>query len=165
MKKIKVNVKFVVTFCVVVALVVLFDQLSKYLIGENSYDFLKGFISIEGGHKNTGAAWSMFSNATVWLIVISIIFLAALFVLNHFIKKPNLLYYISFSMIFGGAIGNLYDRIAFGYVRDFIKLDFMNFPIFNIADSFLCVGVVLFCIFLIFVEARSGKDKSSSDSK
>lgn len=60
-------------------------------------------------------------------------------------------------MIFGGAIGNLYDRIAFGYVRDFIKLDFMNFPIFNIADSFLCVGVFLFCIFLIFVEARSGK--------
>lgn len=56
MKKIKVNVKFVVTFCVVVTLVVLFDQLSKYLIGENSYDFLKGFISIEGGHKNTGAA-------------------------------------------------------------------------------------------------------------
>ena len=138
MKKFKVNVKFVVTFCVVVALVVLFDQLSKYL---------------------------MFSNGTVWLIVFSIIFLAALFVLNHFIKKPNLLYYISFSMIFGGAIGNLYDRIAFGYVRDFIKLDFMNFPIFNIADSFLCVGVVLFCIFLIFVEARSGKDKSSSDSK
>lgn len=165
MKKIKVNVKFVVTFCVVVALVVLFDQLSKYLIGENSYDFLKGFVSIEGGHINTGAAWSIFSNGTVWLIVISIIFLAALFVLNRFIKKKNLLYYISFSMIFGGAIGNLYDRIAFGYVRDFIKLDFMNFPIFNIADTFLCVGVFLFCIFLIFVEARSGKEKSSSDSK
>lgn len=163
MKKIKVNVKFVVTFCVVVALVVLFDQLSKYLIGDNSYDFLKGFISIEGGHKNTGAAWSLFSNGTIWLIVISFVFLALLFVVNHFIKKKNLLYYISFSMIFGGAIGNLYDRIAFGYVRDFIKLDFMNFPVFNVADSFLCVGVFLFCIFLIFVEARSEKNKPSNN--
>ena len=126
---------------------------------------LKGFISIEGGHKNTGAAWSIFSNATVWLIIVSIVFLALMFVLNRFIKKPNLLYYISFSMIFGGALGNLYDRIVLGYVRDFIKLDFMNFPVFNVADCFVCVGVFLMCVFLIFVEARNGTKESSGRSK
>ncbi len=163
MKKFKVNIKFLVTFIVVVALVLLFDQLSKYLIGDNFYPFLEGFISIEGGHKNTGAAWSIFSGKVAWLIVLSCLFLVCFVVLNHFIKKKNLLYYISFSMIFGGALGNLYDRIVFGYVRDFIKLDFMNFPVFNIADSFLCVGVVLYVIFIIFVEARSGKNNTKSE--
>lgn len=161
MKNIKFNKKFCITFICVVVCVILFDQLSKYLIGDNFYNFIPNFISIEGGHYNTGAAWSIFSGKTYWLIIISILFIIALFVFNHFIKNKNLLYYISFSMIIGGALGNLYDRIVFGYVRDFIKLDFMNFPIFNIADSFLCVGVVLICIFLIFVEPRNGRKKAN----
>ena len=161
MKK-RISWKVIVIILSVIAAVILFDQLSKFLIGENSYTFLKNFISIEGGHKNTGAAWSMFSGKTVWLIIISIIVILGMSALIFFIKKQNVLFCISYGMILGGAIGNLVDRIAFGYVRDFIKLEFMNFPIFNLADTFLCVGVALFCIFLIFVEARNGKDKTDS---
>ncbi|MBO7526901.1 MAG: signal peptidase II, partial [Clostridia bacterium] len=77
---------------------------------------------------------------------------------NFFFKKKNVLYSISLGMILSGAICNLLDRITFGYVRDFIKLDFINFPIFNIADSAICVGVFLFCIFFIFyVQKKESK--------
>ena len=63
----------------------------------------------------------------------------------------------------GGAVGNLVDRIMLNYVRDFIFLDFWpTFPIFNIADSFLCVGTVMLAIFLVFFsdkkEGKNGKN-------
>ena len=58
-------------------------------------------------------------------------------------------------MLVGGALGNLYDRIFLGYVRDFIKLDFMSFPVFNFADVFLNIGFALFAVWLIFIYARN----------
>lgn len=54
-------------------------------------------------------------------------------------------------MILGGGIGNFYDRVAFGYVRDFIYTDFMRFPTYNVADSFLTVATILIAIYAIFI--------------
>ena len=58
----------------------------------------------------------------------------------------------------GGAVGNLIDRVAFKYVRDFIFLDFFpTFPIFNLADSFLCVGAVMLAIYILFMSGKKSE--------
>ena len=66
-------------------------------------------------------------------------------------KDKHFLYYISAGLILGGTIGNAVDRVALGYVRDFINLEFMNFPIFNIADMALTFGVIILAIYLLFI--------------
>lgn len=114
-------------------------------------------ISTNGG--NSGAAWGIFSGKKLFLIILSSALIIVLFVFNHFVKKKNVFYCIGFGFIIGGALGNLIDRIAFSYVRDFIFLDFWpTFPIFNMADSFLCVGAVMLAIFILFM---SGEKKSN----
>ena len=104
-------------------------------------------VATNGG--NTGAAWGMFSGKTLWLVIVSVLMIVALFAYNHFVKRKNTFYCIAFGFIIGGAIGNLVDRIWLNYVRDFIFLDFWpTFPVFNLADSFLCVGAVMLAIFI-----------------
>jgi len=99
---------------------------------------------------NKGAAWSMFSGYTIVLAIISIVFVIFAVVFDSKSKfKKNKLYDIAFALILSGAFGNAIDRTFLGYVRDFIKLDFVNFPIFNVADSLLCIGVLLLAIFIL----------------
>lgn len=98
--------------------------------------------------RNTGAAWSIFAGETLGLIIISLIIIA---LICYYISKNKIkskLELVGYSLILGGAIGNLYDRIVYGYVIDF--LDFYifgyDYPIFNLADSFIFVGVILVII-------------------
>ena len=103
------------------------------------------------------------SGKTFTLIMISGLMIVALFIFNHYIKNKNTFYCLSFGFIIGGALGNLVDRIMFNYVRDFIFLDFWpTFPIFNIADSFLCIGTVMLAIFLIFVGDKKGGENGKN---
>ena len=99
--------------------------------------------------QNTGAAFSFLSDQGGWqryfLIVISL--LAVLYIpwlINQY--KKNILIVIGLLLILGGAIGNLYDRISYGYVIDFIYFHFAEFywPAFNVADSAISIGVLLF---------------------
>tara|TARA_B100001250_G_scaffold408101_1_gene429916 strand:+ start:998 stop:1498 length:501 start_codon:yes stop_codon:yes gene_type:complete len=95
---------------------------------------------------NYGAAFSLLSDAGGWqrwfFIVFSII---VILVIAYIILRDENSGYIAFSLILSGAIGNLYDRIAFGYVIDFIELHYKNFywPIFNVADIAITIGVIL----------------------
>lgn len=107
--------------------------------------------------KNTGAAWSVFSNSTLALTIISAIAAVLIALYAIFSKQKSMFFYISIALILSGAIGNLIDRIAFSYVRDFIQFAFWkNFPIFNFADCALTIGVVCLCIYFII---RIFKDK------
>ena len=115
--------------------------------------------------QNTGAAWSMFSGSTVALIIISVIVIALLGVYVFASKTKNPLFYVSLGLIVGGAIGNLIDRIFLGYVRDFIKLEFMNFPIFNTADCFLTVGVVCLVVYYLIEVVKESKKKKEKEQK
>ena len=95
----------------------------------------------------------MLSDSTVLLTIFSgiVIVIMILFLIKQ--KKRNRainLFLLSISSIIGGAIGNLFDRIAYGYVVDFIDFYIINFAVFNIADCFITIGAVLFCACLIF---------------
>lgn len=141
-------------------LVLVADLVTKhFLFNVDYFNLIPNVISIAGNVKNTGAAWGIFSGKTIGLVFISVAMIVALLVFNYFVKEKNTFYCISFGFIIGGAIGNLVDRIAFNYVRDFIFLDFFpTFPVFNIADSFLCVGAVMMAIFILFMQGKkSGK--------
>ena len=126
--------------------------------------------------ENKGAAFGIFDDARVFLCVLVGVVVAAMiaFMVFHIVKKKHkekgaLLLHISLSMIVAGGLGNLVDRIAFGYVRDFIEYTFIytlfgrNFAICNMADVFLTIGVVLLIVYLIvYYAVGNGKKKGGS---
>lgn len=99
---------------------------------------------------NSGAAFSIFENSKLFLIIFAIT--AFLSILIYAIK--NIDKFSTFSgfwaaMLLAGIGCNLYERIAFGYVRDFFKLNFINFPVFNISDIFINIGVLAIIVIII----------------
>ena len=99
--------------------------------------------------RNTGAAWSIFAGETLGLIVISLIIIALIIYYVSKNKFKSKLELFGYSLILGGAIGNLYDRIVYGYVIDFLDFNIFgyDYPIFNLADSFIFIGVILVIIY------------------
>lgn len=112
--------------------------------------------------KNTGAAWGVFGGKPIFLIIMSIVILA-LFITFYVLRvrkvgnKSSCLLGISVGLIAGGCLGNLIDRIAFGYVRDFINFDFMDFPVFNFADIALTFGVIVMIVYFLFYYTKEEK--------
>ena len=100
---------------------------------------------------NTGAAFSSFSGKTVMLSVFTVIALAAMVVYFYRSKARNTFKTVSMAMIVGGGLGNLYDRIVFGRVTDFINLFPFNF-VFNFADICVVLGAIMLMIDMIFLE-------------
>ncbi len=95
--------------------------------------------------RNTGGAWSILSNHTWLLIVFSLLIIV--FIIGYIRKNKvnKRLELIGYSMILGGSIGNLFDRIVYGYVIDFLDFNIFgySFPIFNLADTFIVLGVFM----------------------
>ena len=129
------------------------DIVSKLVVSKlmNIYDsivVIKNFFYITYV-RNTGAAWSIFEGKTLGLIIISLIIIS--FIIYYIFKhKPNSkLERVGYAMILGGSLGNLLDRIVYGYVVDFLDFYILgyDYPIFNLADSFIFVGVMLLIIY------------------
>ena len=99
--------------------------------------------------ENTGAAFGMLSNNTWFLIGFTAVFIVAFVLFDIFNHSNNWFYRIGYVLVLAGAIGNLVDRIMFGFVRDFIAISFFPF-IFNVADIFVTVGTVLLMIYVVF---------------
>ena len=122
--------------------IVLIDQFTKYLIFYNKELFVnKDFLLFKLDFvKNYGAAFNIFSGSRIFLSIISIFISLILFylIIRKKITKNIDLY--SYSFILGGSLGNGIDRIINGYVIDFIRLNYINFPIFNIADISINIG-------------------------
>ena len=134
---------------------ILLDQFTKYLMF-NNYKVLinKDFLLIKLDFvKNYGAAFNIFSGSRIFLSLISIIF--SILLIYLIIRKNTLnssdLY--SYSFILGGTIGNGIDRILKGYVIDFINLNMINFPVFNVADILINIGFIIF-LYSIFKNNR-----------
>ena len=131
--------------------IILIDQFTKYLMFYNSKKFInKDFLLFRLDFvKNYGAAFNIFSGNRIFLSLISIFFSILLIYLILRKNKLNLLDLYSYSFILGGTIGNGIDRIFKGFVIDFINLNIINFPIFNIADISINIGFI-FLLYRIF---------------
>lgn len=136
----------------IAAFIAVLDQYTKRLVLEHVYEALPvtvipGFFQIVNW-RNTGAAWGLFRGFNWVLAVISVLTLAGLYLFRHSfgIKKP--VASVALGLIVGGIIGNFIDRVQHQSVVDF--LDFYigdrHWPAFNVADSAICIGVVLYII-------------------
>ena len=125
--------------------IVLIDQLTKNLIYNNHKVFVnKDFILFKLAFvKNYGAAFNLLSGSRIFLSFISITFSIILLYLIFRKDYSNTLEYYSYSFILAGTFGNGLDRILNGYVIDFLNLNFINFPVFNIADISINIGFIL----------------------
>ena len=139
------------------------DQVSKYFTVANiglhqDVPFIPGFLGLTY-YENTGAAWSSFDGMQ-WLFALIFVLFTA-FVLIEYFKKP--MPFTRFerwciAAIYGGALGNMIDRLRLGYVVDMIKTEFMDFPVFNIADCFITCGCILLVFHLIFFNKEFWRD-------
>ncbi|MDO9573076.1 MAG: signal peptidase II [Candidatus Omnitrophota bacterium] len=128
---------------IIITCVIFLDQLTKYLALKflelnTPVSLIKNFLYLTLVH-NRGAAFGLFKNQLLIFVLISI-FAIVLILFYLKAKKNSLLSRLAFSMILGGAIGNLIDRLRFGYVIDF--LDFRVWPVFNLADSAITIAAL-----------------------
>ncbi len=148
-------------YCLIALIVIVIDQLVKWLVvtnislGETIFH-TNGILSLT--HiRNTGAAWSILEGQLWFFFVITVITVG---IILYFLKKnlhESKWLTIGLSLVLGGALGNFIDRMRLGYVVDMFQIDFVNFPIFNIADTALTIGV--FCIMIyLFIEDRKQKE-------
>ena len=114
---------------------------------ESSIDIIPNFFRFILA-KNTGIAWSLFSNDTVIITIVTmiIIFFFIKYILDN--KNGNKLYNVCYAMILGGAFGNLLDRVFLGYVIDFLDFNIFgyDYPIFNLDDTFIVCGIILILV-------------------
>ena len=96
--------------------------------------------------NNTGSAFSLFQNGALILAVLGIIVI--LFLIYYVYK--NISFNDTITLFSAGVLGNLIERIKYGYVIDYIKLNFINFPVFNSFDIMICVGIFLYIVFVLF---------------
>ncbi len=108
--------------------------------------------------QNKGAAFSILENKQVLILLVT---LFVLFFLNNYLTKTevNKKEILAYSMIIGGILGNLFDRLVYGYVIDFLSFHFgsFNYPVFNLADTFIVIGAFL----LMFLSFRGGNNGST----
>ncbi len=160
---------------IIIAAAVAADQITKYLICAKIALGEEISIIRLGSHKifsftnlrNTGAAWSSFSDKTSLLTAVTVLIIAALCLILYvspvqkkiFGRKLNKLEYTCFSLVVAGGLGNIIDRVRLKYVVDFIKPDFIDFPVFNFADMCVVIGCIIFIIDVVISDAEEHKKK------
>ena len=140
------------------------DQWTKFLTVENIplHGFREGIDGLF--HltytQNTGAAWSSFEGM-IWLFALIFLIFTVLIVWEFKTKKLGLtkLERWCVAAVYAGGLGNMIDRLRLGYVVDMIELEFMEFPVFNVADCFITCGCVFLMVHLFFFNKEIWKDK------
>ncbi|CAM4219642.1 signal peptidase II [Lacicoccus alkaliphilus] len=144
------------------------DQLTKNLvvrhmdIGE-SIALIDGFLRLTS-HRNTGAAWGMFQGQMLFFYIVTVAVVGMLIYIYKKEAKDNLLMQLALTFLLAGAVGNFIDRILFQEVVDFVDVMIFgyDFPIFNVADSALTVGVVLMLIEFFFMGRGDENEQNNS---
>ena len=139
------------------------DIVSKFIISRictlnNSVSVINNFFSITYTH-NYGGAWSILSSSTLFITVISIIVIIGIIYYMYKHKINNNFEKMGYILLLSGAIGNLIDRIIYGYVIDFLDFNIFgyNFPIFNIADICIVCGIFIIVIMQIRGDKNDNK--------
>ncbi len=157
---------------IVILLLVALDQLVKYLVRTDiplggQVDFLPHVLGLTHIH-NTGAAFSMLSGARWFFVVLTTVFVVLALWVLYAKKITHPMGRWTLVLIVAGALGNLIDRALFGYVVDMFEVLFMHFAVFNVADIFVVVGGILFCIYYGFLhdrwKANSSQETHHDDS-
>lgn len=149
----------------IIGVLIAVDMLTKeYIYGacleKGKIDIISGVFSLIPV-QNTGASFGMLSGKTTYLTVVSTICAVfLLFFIFYTYKRKNPWLRSALILITAGAIGNIIDRIAFGYVRDFIYFELIDFAVFNFADSCLTVGTIVLLIYIIFFYGKEEQEKS-----
>lgn len=105
--------------------------------------------------KNTGAAFSILQNSRELLIILSMIALVLLALhVIHNLKSISLKSCFFIALLSAGIAGNLHERIIYGYVRDYFQLNFISFPVFNISDILINVGVIALIIMILIKKTK-----------
>lgn len=142
----------------VILLSVIFDQLSKYIISQNfilgqSITLVPNFFALTFV-KNSGASFSILEGKLLFFIIMTIVALA-LFIYSYWQSPKLLRHKLIYGLLLGGSLGNFIDRIIRGSVIDFLDFHLFsyNFPVFNLADIFICLGA----FFWILLALKEGK--------
>jgi len=150
-------------YCLVALSVFAIDRLSKWLVvshftpGQSvavvPHIFLLTYV------ENSGGAFGILAHHREPFVLLGLILLVVMVVASYYLGRSNLLLSLALAFLTGGVLGNLVDRIHTGYVIDF--LDFRVWPVFNLADTFICIGTALLAYLLLFPR-RDGKDDQAS---
>ena len=151
-------------------LIVLADQVSKFFVLNyiplhGSVDFLPGVLGLTYV-RNEGAAFSSFQGMQWLFALVFLVFTLA--VIWEYFKKP--MPFTTFerwciAAIYGGGAGNMIDRVRLGYVVDMLETQFMEFPVFNVADCFITCGCALLMLHLVFFNKSFWKDEKHESNR
>lgn len=156
-----------VLYLAVFAIIIALDQISKVFI-TSSFSVGQGTQIIKGildftYVENRGAAFGMLQGARVFFIIVTLAAVAAAIIYIVKTRPSSPLERTALAFISGGAIGNFIDRLCLGYVRDFISVQFIDFPVFNIADCFVCIGVGLYILYTLLDTFKAKKKAEKAD--
>ena len=159
----------------IIAGVIGLDQLTKwlsvvYLQGEPSFPLWREVLHFTYD-ENRGMAFGMLANHRWVFMVFSTVSIIALLIYLFRFRPESRWMQVSMAFIIGGGIGNMIDRIFLGYVIDFIDFTLIDFAVFNIADSFVCVGAGMMIVYLIIdlireiklERAKKAEEKNNAD--
>ena len=149
-------------------IVILFDQWSKYLVVKHmelyeSIPLIDGFFYLTS-HRNKGAAWGILQDQMIFFYIITAIVVIAIVYYMQIHAKGHPLFATGLALVLGGAIGNFVDRLFKQEVVDFLDVMIVtyDFPIFNIADSALTIGVIVILIVTLLEERNNRKRKENT---
>ena len=142
-----------IIYTAAIALMIIADQLTKllavkYLMPIDTQPLFEGVLHLTYV-ENRGAAFGMLANHRWVFILVSTVAIIAIGVFLYLGKAENRIYEAGLTMVLAGGVGNMIDRLALGYVIDFIDFRLIDFAVFNGADSFVCVGAGVLILALV----------------
>lgn len=160
--------------CVVAVLTVVLDFATKYLVKTlmqlgQTITVIPGFFNITYV-LNKGAAWGILADKRWIFLSFSTVAIVLIAVLLYYFRKSELILRISLSLVLGGGVGNMIDRIFNGdilfdgAVVDFLQTSFIDFPVFNIADSAVCIGAALMFVYILFYETKNARTDKNGEA-
>lgn len=152
-----------ISYLIIAALLVVCDQLVKYWVVSNlslgeAMNVIPNVFSLTY-YQNSGAAWSILQGQMWFFAIVTFVAVPLCIWLLWKNRRGSKFYSLALGLVIAGALGNFIDRMRLGYVVDMFQTDFMNFPIFNVADMCLTIGVVMVFIYALFEERFERKAK------
>jgi signal peptidase II len=170
MKKLNVTKANIMLYALTLFIIIFGDQITKIIVSSSmqlhsSQTIIDGFLYFTYWH-NEGAAWGILEGKTILFLGVALI--AGIGMIYYFMRteKKEVLTRYGLVLVFSGMLGNVIDRFLFGYVRDFIDVVFLgysDFPIFNIADMAVVIGVGILILEIILGDFLDGKRKKNKD--